>query len=361
LCFGLARFRLVPPAREENSMSRIISALLLAVAAVTAHAEEPLQLVDNVPDRHVVVKGDTLWDISGKFLKEPWRWPEIWRLNKEQIKNPHLIYPGDIVLLDMSDGHPRLRIGKPVRSGTEKVSPKVYNEPLAEEIPSIPPNIIEPFISQPLIVDEDELKDAPRIVDTPESRVVAGNGDEIFVLGLNAPNDRWFIYRPGVALKDPTTKEVLGYEAAYLGTAIVRQPGEVALMEVLTAREEILKGNLLLPAEDPGLLAYVPHRLEQDVSGQVASIYGGVGTGGKNSVVAINRGKDSGLERGHVLGLFTKRVSVYQDKDGKNQTVALPEQRYGLVFIFRTFDRVSYGLVMEASRPLTIGDVVHNP
>ena len=150
-------------------MVRIISALILAVTAVCASAAEPLKLVDNPPDRHVVVRGDTLWGISGKFLKEPWRWPEIWNMNREEIKNPHLIYPGQVVYLDRSGKTPRLRLGKPVKSGsgTVKLQPHVYSDPVQQAIPSIPPNQIEPFLSQPLVVEQGELDTVPRIVAGP--------------------------------------------------------------------------------------------------------------------------------------------------------------------------------------------------
>ena len=160
-------------------MVRIISALILAVTAVCVFAAEPIKLVDNPPDRHIVVPGDTLWGISGKFLKEPWRWPEIWRLNKDEIKNPHRIYPGDIVLLDLSAGTPRLRLAKPV-----KMSPKIYSDEVKSAIPSIPPNIIEPFISRPLVIEADGLDKAPRIVASQEDRVFLGNGDLGFVTNI---------------------------------------------------------------------------------------------------------------------------------------------------------------------------------
>lgn len=341
-------------------MSRIISALLLAVTAVTAFATEPLKLADNVPDRHVVVKGDTLWGISGKFLKEPWRWPEIWNLNREQIRNPHLIYPGDIVYLDYVDGQPRLRLGKPMAG---KLSPGVHEERLGQEIPAIPREAVEPYISQPLVVEPDALNDAPRIIATEESRVIVGNGDEIFVLGISDDQNqpKWHIYRPGVPLKDPVTQEVLGFEAFFLGTARMKQRGEVSILEVLASKEEILKGDLLLPADFPDLKSYVPRRAEQEISGLVMSVYGGVSAGGRNSVITLNRGSRDGVEVGHVLGLFSKRSTLYRDKEGRNQVMLLPEQRYGLVFIFRTFDRVAYGLVMEASHPLAIGDAIRNP
>ncbi|MDR3322764.1 MAG: LysM peptidoglycan-binding domain-containing protein, partial [Zoogloeaceae bacterium] len=308
----------------------------------------------NAPESYVVVKGDTLWDISGRFLEKPWRWPEIWRLNKTQIKNPHRIYPGDVIVLDLSDGSPRLRLGK----SFVKLSPEVHIEPIPREVPSIPVHIIEPFISRPLVVTENELQNAPRIIDSgaQESRVVVGNGDEIYVLGAEEDVPRWHIYRPGVPLKDPISNKVLGYESIYLGTAKVKQPGEVAIMEVQTVKEEILKGDLLTPAAEPSLEPYVPHDPENEVSGNVVSIYGGVGVGGKDSIIAVSLGAKDGIEQGHVLGLYTRRSTVYQGK-----TIALPEQRYGVVFVFRVFENISYALVMETTQPMRTGDAIKNP
>lgn len=337
-------------------MSRIISALILTVAAATAFATEPLKLADNAPERHVVVKGDTLWGISGKFLQEPWRWPEIWRLNKDQIRNPHLIYPGDIVLLDYVDGQPRLRLGKPL-----KVEPKIYSEAIGREIPSIPPNVIEPFISQPLVVGADEMENAPRIIAAQDDRVVLGNGDKAFVIGMTDFQEKWQLYRPGTPLKDPVSGEVLGYEAFYLGSAQLLQPGETSIIELLAVKEEVTRGDRLVPASPPTLNAYLPHKPDQDVSALIMSIYGGVNEGGKYSVISLNKGSQDGLEPGHVLALHRKRNATYKNGSGRNETIALPEERYGLVFVFRTFDRVAYALTLDTSRPLIVGDALKNP
>ncbi len=190
-------------------MVRIISALILAVTAVCASAADPLQLVDNPPDRHIVVKGDTLWDISGKFLKQPWRWPEIWQMNRDQIKNPHLIYPGDVVLLDMSSGSPRLRLGKKVGAGTGKLQPTVYSKPIQQVVPSIPPNAIEPFISQPLVIEDGELNTGVKIVAMQEDRMLVGTGDSFYASGIpDAAVEKWHVFRKGKPLKDPATGKV---------------------------------------------------------------------------------------------------------------------------------------------------------
>jgi hypothetical protein len=338
-------------------MVRIISALILAVMAACALAQEPIKLVDNPPDRHIVVPGDTLWGISAKFLKEPWRWPEVWRLNKDQIKNPHRIYPGDIVLLDLSSGRPQLKVAKPV-----KVQPQVYGEALAKEIPSIPPNVIEPFISQPLVVDADALNSSPRIAATAEDRISLSSGDKAFVLGIpNAQVSKWQVYRPGNPFKDPDTGEILGHEAYFLGNAQLLQPGEPATIEITASKEEISRGDRLVPAAQPNLLSYVPHKPEQPVSARILSIYGGIDEGGKYSIVSLNRGSRDGLELGHVLALFRKRLSEGYDEQGRRSQIPIPEERYALAFVFRTFDRVSYALVMDSSRPVIVGDAARNP
>lgn len=378
----------------------------MAVATATAAvaiAAEPIPLASNAPERYTVVKGDTLWGIAGKFLQDPWRWPEIWRLNKEQIKNPHWIYPGDIVFLDYVDGQPRLRLGKNLTGsgGNLKLSPEAHIELIDKAIPSIPANAIEAFISRPLVVEAGELNDAPRVIGTDESRVVMGNGDEIFALGVTENHPKWYIYRLGAPLKNPQPPEsesltdqevlapvlrylrtpvyedeveaapgeaggkpgdVLGYEVVYLGTAQLKELDKVSTLEILSAKEEILKGDLLIPAEEPTLNSYMPHAVDHEVSGQVVSVHGGVNVGGKFSIVALNLGERVGIEPGHVLGIYTKRTTVYEDKDsGRNKTVDLPEKRNGLVFIFRVFNRISYGLVMEAVRPTVTGDSIRNP
>lgn len=336
---------------------RIISALLLAVTATCATAAEPIQLADNPPDRHIVVSGDTLWGIAGKFMKEPWRWPEIWRLNKSEIKNPHRIYPGDVVLLDLSGGTPRLKIAKPI-----KVQPQVYAEALKKEIPSIPPHVIEPFISKPLIVEPGDLDKAPKIVATQEDRVLIANGDKGFVTGIeDVSTVNWQVFRPGKPLKDPVTGEILGYEAFFLGDAKLESPGVPAIVRIQQAKEEIGRGDRLIPAGPPTLASYVPHKPEQIVEGRIVSIYGGVQEGGPHSVIAINQGIRDGMEIGHVLALYRTRISQGYDENGRRTSVTLPEERYGLAFVFRTFDRISYALVMETSRSVIVNDAVKNP
>ncbi len=343
-------------------MVRIISALILAVTAVCASAADPLQLVDNPPDRHIVVKGDTLWDISGKFLKQPWRWPEIWQMNRDQIKNPHLIYPGDVVLLDMSSGSPRLRLGKKVGASTGKLQPTVYSKPIQQVVPSIPPNAIEPFISQPLVIEDGELNTGVKIVAMQEDRMLVGTGDSFYASGIpDAAVEKWHVFRKGKPLKDPATGKILAYEAFFLGNARLVKPGEPALLRVSLAKEEIARGDRLIPAPEPEIISYVPHRPEQDVSARVLGIYGGLREGGANSVVALNVGKNDGMEIGHVVALYRKRVSLDVDDSGRRTETPVPDERYGLAFVFRVFNGVSYALVVESSKAVIVGDTARNP
>lgn len=339
----------------------IIFCVLLGFSSGGALAQTaaPVQLADNAPDSHVVQKGDTLWGISAKFLKQPWRWPEIWRLNRDQIRNPHLIYPGQVVVLDRSGGQPRLTLGR-----TVKLQPRTYDEPSAAPVPSIPQKVIDPYLSEPLVVDEGGMADAPKVIATQEDRVMVGAGNVVYVSGIKAQAQTWQVFRPAKAIVDPITKETLGYEAFFLGNARVLREGEPATLEILTAKQEIARGDRLLPAARPDVVAYAPHAPDRQVEGNVINIYGGVGqTGetGRGNIVTLNRGKRDGLEIGHVLALYRKGRDVQYREDGVKEFHTLPEERYGLVFVFRTFDRVSYALVMDAERPVIPQDILRTP
>lgn len=338
-------------------MIRIISALFLCISMLPALAEEaaPLELVPNPPERHVVVRGDTLWGISGKFLQQPYRWPELWRMNKDQVKNPHRIYPGQVLVLDRSGGNPQLR----VEDG--KLQPKIYSEQLTQAIPTIPQQIIEPFLSQPLIVEEDGLQNAPRIVATQENRVYVGPGNTAYVAGLDDTVRNWQIFRPAKPLRDPATREVLAHEAFYLGTAKLVRKGDPATVEIVTAKEEIGRDDRLVPARKAEVVSYVPHAPANRVEGQVISIYGGVQETGRNAVVALNRGARDGLEVGHVLAILRNGGEREVRIDGEKTLIRLPNERYGLVFVFRVFDRISYAMVMDVGRPVVVADIVTNP
>jgi LysM domain-containing protein len=344
-------------------MIRIIFPLLMGVSALIAPAiagAAPATLAKDAPDSYEVQRGDTLWGISGRFLNEPWRWPEVWRLNQQQIRNPHLIYPGQIVVLDRSG--PYLKMGKRLgEPPTEKLSPKIYSEAVSQAIPSIPQNVIQPFLTQPLVVDEERLAGSAAIVATQEGRVYTGAGDTIFAKNVNPSVKVWQVYRQGKKLVDPDTNEVLGYEAAYLGSARLEAPGEPATLRLTDAVVEIGTGDRMLSAEQPTIFAYAPHGPQGPVEGKLISIYGGVNDGGKNSVVALSVGQANGVDEGTVLALYRHRGRIEYKEDGSKETFLLPDQRYGLAFVFRVFNRVAYALVTDTDGPVAVGDRVRQP
>jgi len=340
------------------------SSLMLGLASPPAWAQtiQTQDLAEDAPDRHIVVPGDTLWGIATKFLKQAYRWPEIWRLNQEQIKNPQRIYPGQVVILDQSGAQPQLRIANPV--DTVKTSPRVYSEDNQRQIPSIPQQAIEPFLSEPLVAETGQLDSAPRIVATQEDRVYIGRADLAYVTGVTGVKDKtklWQIYRPGKALVDPDNQETLGFETFYLGSARLLREGEPSTFEIISSRQEIGRGDRLLPAPPADIISYAPHAPSKTLKGRIVSVYGGVEQAGRNSIVTLSRGKRDGLEIGHVLSLWRAGVEVSTVHEDRKEIHKLPDERYGLVFVFRVFERVSYALVMNVTRSVEIGDVVAAP
>lgn len=351
---------------------RIIPLLILACLSLNAAAED-IALQKNHPDRYTIVKGDTLWGISGKFLRDPWKWPKVWRMNRAQIKNPHRIYPGDVVVLDTSGGSPQLKLLRE----TVTLQPGVIEEPLEKEaIYTIAPNIIGPFLSQPLLIENDQLDSAPHIISGPDNRVVLSPGTRVYVNSIPEESDtHWSIYRNGEKLLDPDTGEMLGTEAVYLGDLNVARFGAPATADIVRAKEEIFARDRLIVAPDEFKNSFVPHAPDNEVNGRIIRIYGGVAEGGPNTVVSINRGKNDGLEEGHVLavsrhGRTVRDPEFKSKKDAKllteeqlktNGQVKLPNERVGLLMVFRTFDRVSYALVMSATDAVYISDAVHTP
>ena len=348
-------------------MTRIISALLilLSSAAFAVHAADaPLELAADAPSRHTVVRGDTLWDLSKHYLKDPFRWPELWGFNKEQIKNPHWIYPGQVLVLYYVDGQPRLRIegqGAPGDVPTVKVAPEVHMTDMASVIPAIPQQVIEPFLSQPLVVEEGMLATAPRIVATQNNRTLSGDNDVAYVTGMKTEAGLWQIFRPGRVLKDPVTNEELGREAVFLGTARLVSQGNPATIRVVNARQETGKDDLLVKAPPPEIVNYPMHRPEGAVNARVVSNYGENNASGKYSIIAISGGKKNGIGVGQVLALSRTGMKVTDRYQGETRDVVLPDERLGLVYVFRTFDKVSYAVVMEANQPVEVGDKLSAP
>jgi LysM repeat protein len=338
-------------------MRRIISALLISISTTLAVAQgaRPLELADGAPDRHVVTSGDTLWGISAKFLKDPYRWPELWKLNAEEIKNPQRIYPGQVLVLDRSGNQPRLKVVTITEPRRE------YTEPMKKGIPSIPAQDIEPFLSEPRILDAGGLEAAPRVVALQSDRVIAGAGDTIYTTEVTAQHKVWQIFRPGKALLDPDTKETLGHEAVFLGTARLTKNGVPSSFLVVDSKQEIVRDDRLLAAPRQDVVNYLPHAPQKMIKAKVLAMYSGVNFGGPQSVITLNRGKADGLEPGHVLAADVAGAEVSNRYQGERTDYKLPDARNGLLFVFRVFDRVSYALVMNATQPVVVGDTVRTP
>jgi hypothetical protein len=377
----------------------IITLLTFCCLSFHLNAQE-VELKKNHPERHVVVRGDTLWGISSKFLKDPWLWPKVWKLNRSQIKNPHLIYPGDVVFLDLSSGTPQLKLLRE----TITLQPGIVEEPLDKAaVPTIPLNVIAPFLSQPLVIEKDQLANAPRIIAGQDNRVVLSPGTKIYINKIEEEDGiDWFVYRPGEALVDPDSTETLGVEATYLGDARITKYGEPASAKITKAKEEIFVKDRLVPAGDEAITNFVPHAPEVEIKGRIIKIYGGLAEAGPESIVAISRGAQDGIEIGHVLAinrygrvikdpepskesadektrLKELNFEVSKDADGKpivnfekksekNEglilepgMIKLPDERVGLMMVFRVFDRVSYGIIMQASEPINTKDAVQTP
>lgn len=311
------------------------------------------------PDKHVIVKGDTLWDISGKFLANPWCWPTVWGMNRTAIRNPHWIYPGQIVFFDRVAG--RLRLGTPTNI---KLSPKVRATELNRAISTISAESINPFLSRALIVDENELLSAPRIVAAQEGRVILTKGDRTYVRGDLKEDSQFEVFRPGTALTDPITQEILGYEAAHLGaiklTKKAESEDEAHSFVVIETTKEMAVGDRLVALPGETIMNYVPHPSEEEVEARILSIYGGVTHAGLNQVVPINRGERDGIDVGTVLTLYRAGKMIEDATDGKRM-IKLPDEKYGSLFIFRVFDKLSYGLIMEVTDAVEVGDIARTP
>ncbi len=353
-------------------MLRIISLVILACSLGNPTSADELKLKEDAPDIYTVVKGDTLWDISGKFLESPWRWPEIWNLNKEEIKNPHWIYPGDVIALDKSGANPRLRLlrdgqevsdGGAGSGGAEKYGPRVRGEALAAgAIPSIRAQDIEPFLSKPLFIQEGQLDTAPAILASEDNRVIVGKGNVAYIEGIESSKGRdWQIYRPGRKIFDPENRRVLlGYEAVYVGDAYVKRFGNPSTADIVRSKFEVNRGDRLINAEEEPYVAYVPHAPEKMIKARIVSAYNSVNEVAQNSIISINRGKRDGMEIGHVLAAYRNGEWVKSElKPGKE--LKLPDERVGLIFVFRVFDKLSYALVLQSTRQFNLGDVVQTP
>lgn len=382
----IAGAMLVIPAQAQNYP---ISTGQRATAQQVAERGVPLEeLSPTAPDTYVVKRGDTLWGISGMYLKRPWRWPELWGMNIKAIPNPHLIFPGQTLYLEKDGAYARLRTSRTGEPETVRISPRTRSDSLSDTaLPTLKMHLIEPFLVEPLVVDAQVLQQAPRVIATTEERVLMATGDKVYVRGdaaspmlAEAGTPRFYrVFRDAVALKDPINGEVLGYEAQYLGKAeLVRGESfeEVpngkggytaeyvpATISLSDTKEEVRAGDRLLPAPARPFTSYTPRAPGMEVNASVVSIYGSssVRYAAQSQVIAINKGTEDGIEPGYVLSLMTKGERIKDSTDAGKAIIKLPSEINGTAMVFRTFDRVSYALILEIRDGVRVGDRLVNP
>ncbi len=371
-----------------------ITSAQLATAKDVAQKGVPLsELAPDAPQRYTIAQGDTLWSISQLFLKTPWRWPALWGMNLDQIKNPHRIYPGQVLLLLRSNGMANLRLDDGTGALADKdiptvrVSPRNRVETLVENaLPTLRPSAIEPFLAEPLIVDAAEFAAAPRIVSAQEGRVLLTHGDRAYARGQTgapllddqAKEKMYRVFRTATPLKDPVTGLVLGYEAVYAGRAMLRgsettaeetdADGQVrtaivpARIDIILAKEEIRVGDRLLPEPPRQLRTYTPHAPQEAVSGRIVSVYGSaVENAAQNQVVVINKGTLDGMDAGTVLAILKNGARIIDKQDDARPLLKLPDERNGLMMVFRTFERLSYALILDITDGVRVGDRLAAP
>lgn len=322
-------------------------------------------LAPNAPERYTVKGGDTLWDLSGMYLTSPWRWPELWGMNKTQIRNPHLIYPGQVLVLVKDGDRARLQLaeGEP---GVGRLEPRIREvDGGRTAIPAIPNNLITPFLSQPLVLDANGLADSPRIVATQEGRVFVGRGDEAYARGIDDDSIiNYNVFRPLRPLYDPDDKrrkKPIAYEAFYLGTANRVGGGEIAKMRIDSSKQEIGIGDRLLPVERQELVTYVPKRPDSPIEARVIAIYDGVRYAGGGQIITLSRGTDEGVTTGDVLQLFRTGETKLDRTASKREFIKLPDEQIGLAFVFRVFPGISYALIQRGTKAVEVGDRASNP
>ena len=331
----------------------------------SAPAEKPVRLNPEHPERYVVKRGDTLWDISDMFLKDPWFWPEIWYVNP-QIANPHLIYPGDVISLVYIDGKPRLILE---RGNAVRLSPKIREEALDEAIFSVPYEAIKAFLSRPAILDKDTAQNAPYILSTQHGHMVHGAGAEVYVRGADfAAGDIYSVMHVGDALRDPESNKILGYDGIYVAEGTVEVAGDPSTMLLNASAREALNGDRLIKDAGDFPLRFVPRSPSTEVSGHIIGVQDGVSVIGAYQIVALDRGTTHGLEPGNVLAVY-QSGRVEKDRYAKRgffarhfpEKVQLPDEYAGLLMVFRTFDDMSYGIIVKAVSDMHVLDVVQNP
>lgn len=343
----------------RNALLALVAGLCLSTAVFA----DTLALNPDHPQRYVVVKGDTLWDISSKFLRDPWRWPEIWHINPE-IKNPHLIYPGDVITLVYRDGKPMLQVtrGRP----TIKLSPTARTSRLESAISTIPASAVAQFLKRPRILSEEEIDNAGYISYLEEDRLISGEGGKIYVADLRQDDTKdYSVYRIGNVYRNPDDKnDILGYEAIHVSDAQLIREGSPATLRIVESYRETLLGDKVMVSDEAAIdNSFTPHAPDNLPDGQIISIFDGMSRAGQYQTVVINLGKDDGMELGHVLAARKRgeRVTDGHASGRFKPELQLPDERAALLMVVNVFDRVSYALIMSAIKDIRIGDPVTKP
>ena len=374
----------------------VLSGLLTVITACSSSKPDPVSLVEpeqaetitaaekiavpvkeirvkaSHPRQYTVKKGDTLWGISSLFLQDPWYWPEIWQKNTD-IQNPHLIFPGDVLTLMYVGGQPQILVNDAQHKAIQrdsgelpvkKLSPGIRKEALQASIPSIPGDAIRQFLSKPRVVTREQLDNAPRIIASDERHLILGSGARVYIRGeIDKERVRFSVFRPGDELRDPVSNDLLGYEAKYAGNVHITNYGDPSTGDLTFTAREVLIGDRLLP-EDKSKLEnlFFPHIPDKDMDAQIISLYDALTGVAQYQIVVINKGERDGVEVGHLLATFTEGEIVRDRFDKRrSEPVKLPNERSGLLMIFKTFDRVSYGLTLESKRVIHNNDFVHTP
>jgi hypothetical protein len=364
-----------PPVDEMTATEAAVSG-----AGASASAEPSSMPADsgsiinpNAPKSYTVKRGDTLWGIASTFLRDPWLWPEVWYINP-QVANPHLIYPGDTLALAYGrDGKPIIRLEQ---GGAARLDPRLRSSPLDGAIPTIPYSAISAFLSRPSVLTNDQIREAPHIVAFRDEHVVGGTGHEVYIADLQAtPNSRFSVVHVGDPLRDPDDNKVVGYEGIYTATALISQPGSPAKALLIDTSRETVQGDKVLTADLDVPLNFMLRAPRNDVHGRIISVLDGTQAIGQYQIVVINRGKRHGIDAGHVLAV-DQAGKVVRDVYGKQSgftralggvgtgfapKVKLPDERAGTLLVFKSFDRISYGLIIGANNVIHVQDVVHNP
>ncbi len=344
--------------RLNNRLRTIAVAFIasLTLGTLTAFSQGNARLAEDAPEQYVVQRGDTLWDIAGTFLRDPWYWPEIWYVNP-QVENPHLIYPGDVLALVYIDGAPRVTVGQ---GSSYRLSPEARATPLTEAITSVSYDSISAFLSRGVVIERDEVDSLPYIVASKGDHLIASAGNTVYVRGTSAqPGEQFNVVKVGDRLIDPDTNDLIGYQGIEIGNGSITRSGDPASLALISTKQEAKQGDRLIPTSVEIPLNFFPKAPSSNIDGQIISVVGGVTQIGQYQVVVMNRGSRHGMGVGDVLTVWQRGDTARDHVVGGS--VRLPDEEAGTVMVFKTYDRISYGLVMEATTAIHTLDYVRNP